>query len=276
VLYDLAVELQGRRVVVRGVGDIASAVAHRLFRDGYAVVLHDVPMPTTTRRGMAFADAVFDGHAALDGVRAVRAHDLARVKETLDSRNAIPVYVRDFGPLLTDVRPSVLVDARLRKHAAPEAQRELAPLTIGLGPDLVAGRHADIVVETSWEGLGAVITDGASRPLAGEPREIAGHARDRYVYAPCDGVFRTKARIGDAVRKGQEIAEIGSMALTAPLDGLLRGLTHDGVPVSVRTKVVEVDPRNREAEVRGIAERPRRIADGVLAAIREWDRRLQR
>ena len=127
-----------------------------------------------------------------------------------------------------------------------------------------------MVVETSWEGLGAVITDGASRILAGEPREVAGHARDRYVYAPFDGVFRTKARIGDEVRKGQEIAEIGSMALTAPLDGLLRGLTHDGMPVSVQTKVIEVDPRTGDAEVRGIGERPRRIAEGVLLAIRTW------
>jgi xanthine dehydrogenase accessory factor len=203
----------------------------------------------------------------LTGVHAVRAHDLARVKESLDSRNAIPVYVRDIGPLLAEIHPSVLVDARMRKHATPEVQRELAPLTVGLGPGLMAGRHADVVIETSWQGLGTVITDGASLPLAGEPRQIAGHARDRYVYAPSDGVFRTKARIGDAVRKGQQVAEIGSMALTAPLDGLLRGLTHDGVPVSVRTKVIEVDPRSREAEVRGIAERPRRIADGVLSAI---------
>ena len=88
------------------------------------------------------------------------------------------------------------------------------------------------------------------------------------MYAPLDGVFRTKARIGNAVRQGQEIAEIGPMALTAPLDGLLRGLTRDGVPVTVQTKVIEVDPRSREAEVRGIAERPRRIADGVLSAVR--------
>jgi xanthine dehydrogenase accessory factor len=217
---------------------------------------------------MAFADAVFDGHATLEGVHAVRAHDLARVTESLDSHNAIPVYVRDIGPLLANLRPSVLVDARMRKHAAPEIQRELAPLTIGLGPELVAGRHADVVVETSWEELGAVITEGASRILAGEPREIAGHARDRYVYAPFDGIFRTKARIGDAVRKGQAIAEIGSMALTAPLDGLLRGLTRDSVPVSVQTKVIEVDPRDGDAGVRGIGERPRRIADGVLLAIR--------
>ena len=259
---------QAVRVLVRGIGDIGSAIAHLLFSEGYAVLIHDGPMPTTTRRGMSFADAVFDGHVTLEGVHAVRAHDLVRVREALDSRRAIPVYVREIGPLLADVRPAVLVDARMRKHSRPDVQQGLAPLTIGLGPDLVAGRHADVVIETSWEGLGAVITDGATRPLGGEPREIAGHARDRYIYAPLDGVFRTKARIGDAVRKGDLIAEIGPMVLTAPLDGLLRGLTRDGVPVSVRTKVIEVDPRSREAEVLGIADRPRRIADGVLSAVR--------
>ena len=43
--------------------------------------------------------------------------------------------------------------------------------------------------------------------------------------------------------------------------------THDGVSVGARTKVIEVDPRGRTAEVRGIAERPRRNAEGVLSAI---------
>ena len=60
-------------VIVRGVGDIGSAVAHLLFREGYGVALHDEPLPATTRRGMAFADTAFDGQAELDGVRAVRA-----------------------------------------------------------------------------------------------------------------------------------------------------------------------------------------------------------
>jgi xanthine dehydrogenase accessory factor len=55
--------------------------------------------------------------------------------------------------------------------------------------------------------------------------------------------------------------------LAAPVAGIMRGLTHDGVPVRERTKVIEVDPRGRAAEVAGIAERPRRIADGVVAAI---------
>lgn len=168
----------------------------------------------------------------------------------------------------------MLVDARMRKHAAPEVQRGLADLTIGLGPDLVAGRHADVVIETSWDGLGTLITDGASLPLAGEPREIESHARDRYVYASFDGVFRTMSRIGDVVRRGQEITQINSMVLAAPLDGVLRGLAHDGVPVTTRTKVIEVDPRGRAGEVHGIAERPRRIAEAVVSAIhkiRRWE-----
>ena len=253
--------------MVRGIGDVGSAVAHRLFVDGYAVVMHDVAMPVTTRRGMAFADAIFDGQTVLGGVRATRADDLIRVRDELTSHRAIPIYVGTLGTLLADVQPAIIVDARMRKHVQPEVPCGLAPFMIGLGPGLVPGRHADVVVETSWERLGMVLTEEASLPLAGEPRPLGGHARDRYVYAPCDGVFRTKAHIGDTVRQGEEIAEIGLTRLTAPLDGVLRGLTRDGVPVSTRTKVIEVDPRGSAAEVRGISERPRRIAEGVLRAI---------
>lgn len=255
------------RMLVRGVGDIGSAIAHRLFCEGYEVVIQDDPQPTTTRRGMAFADAAFVGRASLEGVEAARARDIAHVHELLTARVAIPVYVLPWGPLLKEMAPAVLVDARMRKHSSPEVQLAAGVFTISLGPDLVAGRHADVVIETSWEDLGRVITQGSSLPLRGEPREIEGHARDRYAYAPFDGVFRTKARIGDVVRRGQEIAEIGFTPLVAPMAGVLRGLTHDGVPVAARTKVIEVDPRGRTAEVRGIAERPRRIAEGVLSAI---------
>jgi xanthine dehydrogenase accessory factor len=241
-----------------------------VFREGYAVVIHDSAQPTTSRRGMAFTDAVFDGHAVLEDVRAVRADDVDRTHRILSSHDAIPVYVEPLGPLLAALTPHVIVDARMTKHSAPEAQRGVAPLTIGLGPGFVAGYHADVVIETSWDDLGRVITDGASLPLSGEPREIEGHARDRHVYAPVTGVFRATARIGDAVRNGQTVALIGSAALLAPLDGVLRGLTRDGVPVSERTKVIEVDPRGRSEAVRGIVERPRRIADATRAAIQTW------
>jgi xanthine dehydrogenase accessory factor len=262
-------------VLVRGIGDIGSAVAHRLFGHGYSVVIHDDPLPTTTRRGMAFADAAFNGSATLEGYEARRADSLDAVARWLVARQCIPVYLGPFSPLLEAIRPAVLVDARMRKHSGAEAQRGLAALTIGLGPGFITGHTCDIAVETSWDDLGAVIVEGAPLALAGEPRALGGVARDRYVYAPVDGTFHTKAEIGEAVRAGQEVATVGATSLTAPVSGLLRGMTHDGVPVTVRTKVIEVDPRGGSAEVAGIAERPRRIAEGVLAAVAsERGRRL--
>lgn len=253
--------------LVRGLGDIGSSVAHRLFTDGYNVVLHDAPQPPTTRRKMAFADAAFDGVAMLDGVEARRASDLAAIPDLL-ARRLVAIYLGSFEPLVAALKPDVLVDARMRKRAVPESQRGLATITVGLGPNFKVGDTCDVAVETSWDALGAVIRDGAPLALAGEPRDLGGHARERYVYAPCAGVFRTTLQIGDTVTAGQPVAMIDTTVLHAPLAGVLRGLTHDGVPVKERTKVIEIDPRGRAAEVAGISERPRRIADGVMAAIR--------
>ena len=230
------------------------------------MVIHDGPQPTTTRRKMAFADAAFDGLASLDGVDAHLAADMGAIR-TLLVRRVVAVHTGDFGPLVDSLKPDVLVDARMRKRAVPECQRGLARVMIGLGPNFDAGVTCDVAVETSWDALGAVIREGTPLALAGEPRELGGHARDRYVYAPCTGVFRTVLQVGDAVAAGEPVASIDAAVLAAPVAGILRGLTHDGVAVSVRTKVIEVDPRGRAAEVAGIGERPRRIAEGVLLAI---------
>src|SRR5437879_11923345 len=68
-------------VLVRGIGDIGSAVAHRLFGAGYRVVIHDVPAPAAARRGMAFTDAIFDGPVVLDGVTCRRIEQLSELAE---------------------------------------------------------------------------------------------------------------------------------------------------------------------------------------------------
>jgi xanthine dehydrogenase accessory factor len=255
------------RVLVRGVGDIGSAVAHRLFLAGHAVAIHDGEQPTTTRRGMAFADAIFDSRTTLDGVEAIRVDDPDAVPAILASKIAVPVVVGDFTGVLGLIAPDVLIDARMRKRDSPDVQRGLAPLTIGLGPNFVAGHTTDVVVETSWEQLGRVVMRGATLPFRGEPRAIAGHARDRYVYAPAPGTLLTSHAIGQHVAAGEIIARIDGTPLAAPLSGVLRGLTHHGVPVAAGTKVIEIDPRGDPALVRGIAERPARIAGSVLQVL---------
>lgn len=244
------------RVLVRGVNDVGSAVAHRLFQAGFAVFLHGNPEPATTRRGMAFADAIFDGSAQLSGITAVRIDDVPAAVRFLTTREGISVVVAEFSVVVNAIQPEVLVDARMRKRSRPDMQRGLAPLTIGVGPLFVAGENVDVAIESQWgDDLGRVITHGPTRPLEGEPKPLAGHGRDRYVYTPVAGIFCTTYRIGDSAEAGTVVARVGELSLRAPLAGVLRGLMRDGVPVTVGTKVIEVDPRGPTAKITGIGER---------------------
>lgn len=254
------------RVLIRGSGDVGSAVAHLLLRSGHEVVMHDVALPAAPRRGMAFADAIFEGSCELDGVAARRVDDLAGLSGA--AAGELLLTTAPFGEVIASYAPAVLVDARMRKRARPERQRGLAPLTIGLGPNFAAGETTDLAIETQWgDELGAVVERGPTRPLGGEPRDFDGHARDRFVYAPVAGVFRTQMQIAQRVSAGETVAAIGEERLLAPLGGILRGLVHDGVPVEQGAKVLEVDPRGDISKVVGIGARPRRIAEGVLRAI---------
>ncbi len=253
---------------MRGSGDVGSAVAVVLHRAGYGVAIHDIAAPSAPRRGMALADAVFDGEASLDGVLARRIDDVAALGDAVRGGELIPVSTAGLASVILSVEPDVLVDARMRKRAVPEPQLHLAPLTIGLGPNVVAGETTHLAIETQWgEHLGTVVKAGATRALGGEPRSFEGHGRDRFVYAPVGGVMRTDAKIAQRVSAGEVVATIGDERLAAPLDGILRGLTHDGAAVEAGTKVLEVDPRGDVSKVVGLGPRPRRIAEGVLRAI---------
>lgn len=263
-------------VLVRGAGDVGSAVAHRLFRAGHAVVLHDRARPSHARRGMAFADALFVGRAELEGVLAKRAASAAAARRMLRCRRVVVVSDAPLESVLRAVRPEILVDARMRKRAVPEGQRGLAPFVIGLGPNFRAGDSVDVAIETAYGArLGSIVGAGATAELAGEPRPIGGHGRDRFVYAPQGGTMRKAFDIGDRVEAGAIVGYINEAPLRAPLTGWLRGIAHDGAVVEPGAKVVEVQTVE-DAPLRGLGDRPRRIADGVLEAVARSAGRLPR
>jgi xanthine dehydrogenase accessory factor len=255
-------------ILVCGSGDVGSAVAHALFAAHHQVILQDDPAPAYTRRGMAFTDAFFDGKAELEQVIAKRSSLGVHLQSMLACGRAIPALTVDRSEVIDAVHPDIVIDARMKKRAQPEMLRGAAPLTLGLGPNFVAGDTTDIVIETSWEAPGRVIKQGAPLPLRGEPQALGGHGRARYVYALDAGVFETQLAIGDRVESGQVIATLAGKPILAPLSGRLRGLTHASVTVAQGAKIVEVDPREPDANVYGIGKRPRRIAAGVLTAIK--------
>ena len=256
-------------VAIKSAHDIGSAVAHRLKREGYAPVLLELPTPGATRRLMSFAGAVRGGEAELEGLRAVRCGSAERVVSMAGGSGVIPLWVAPWeAPLPWPV--AVVVDARMRKKEEPPVQIGEAPLVIGIGPGFVAGVHVHAVIESNWgEALGRVIREGGSQPYTGQHREVSGLGAERYVYAPAAGVFRTGRELLERVRPGDEVGTLGAEVLRARAGGILRGLADSGLKVEAGAKLVEVDPTGDPENCRGLADRPARIAEGVLEAIRK-------
>lgn len=255
--------------LIRGAGDVGSAVAHILFAQGYDVFVHDSPSPAHLRRGMSFVDAFFSGTAQLERVMGKRARDIKDLLPMAKCRRAIPVITGEINQVLRGIEPAVVIDARMRKRMVPDNERLSNRITIGLGPNFVAGGNVDFAIETAWgDDLGKVIKQGATKKLAGEPRPIDGAGRERNVYAFRAGEFRTAHVIGQRVRQGEVVGVLDEHFVTAPLAGCIRGLTHHGVRVESGAKIVEIDPRGDPATCFGLGERPQRIASGVLTAVR--------
>lgn len=249
-----------------GCGDVGSAVAHRLFTAGELVALCDLPGSAHARRGMAYTDALFDGEAELEGVRARRVDRVGALRELWRDRAAIPLSTMPERELLADPGFDVVIDATMRRNVRVDL-RSWAPLTLGLGPGFVPGVNCHVAIETRWgPDMGEVLRDAPAAARAGGPKPLDGVGRERFVAAPTSGRWRTSARIGAPVAAGDVVGMLAGQAIRAPLDGTLRGVTRDDVDVRAGQRIVEVDPR-AIPQVFGLGERPVAVARGVLEAL---------
>ena len=162
----------------------------------------------------------------------------------------------------------MLVDAILAKKNLGTTM-DMAETVIALGPGFTAGVDAHLVIETQrGHNLGRVLTEGAAAPNTGIPGVIAGYGKERVIHAPAAGILQNKSKIGDLVEKGQTIAMIGDVPVTATLTGVLRGLIRDGYPVTEGFKIADIDPRESEQKnCYTISDKARCIAGGVLEGI---------
>jgi len=252
-------------VVIKGGGDLATGVAHRLHRAGMRFVITELPQPLVIRRSVAFASAVFRGETEVEGVRA-RLIEPCQIEETW-RKGAIPVLIDPEARIVNTLRPQVLVDAIMAKRNTG-TRIDDAPLVIALGPGFTAGVDCHAVIETNrGHHLGRVITAGSTEPNTGVPGTIAGYTEERVLRAPCNGIFKAQCRIGDQVRAGQIVAYVNGLPVHAQIDGVLRGLLADSVPTMAGMKVGDIDPRRRIEYCFTISDKARAIGGGVLEAI---------
>ena len=133
-------------IVVRGGGDLATGVVHRLWSAGLRVLVLETSHPAAIRRQVSLCEAVYEGETAVEGMRGIRVETLADA-DAVWAQNAVPILIDPTGACLPQARPAVLVDAIIAKKNLGTT-REMAPLTIALGPGFTAGQDVDVVVET--------------------------------------------------------------------------------------------------------------------------------
>jgi xanthine dehydrogenase accessory factor len=253
-------------VVIRGGGDLATGVAARLARSGFAVAITELHQPQAIRRTVALAEAVYRGETAVEDLTARRVGSPARALDEI-ARGVIPVLIDPEAESLDDLHPLALVDARMRKRPN-ELGCHAAAFVIGLGPGFVAGEDCHAVIETKrGHRLGQVIWKGPAEADTRLPGEVGGQAARRVLRAPADGRVDPREEIGARLAEGQLLAEIAGYEVRAPFAGVLRGLIHGEVPVTTGMKIGDVDPRGEAAYCWEISDKALAIGSGVLEAL---------
>lgn len=253
-------------VLIRGAGDLATGIAMRLFRSHLRVVMTDLPQPTAIRRTVCFSQAILYGSYQVEDVTAERAETEDDVRRIL-SAGQIPVLADPKAVCRAWLRPDVVVDAILAKKNLGTAITD-APLVIGVGPGFCAGKDCHAVIETMrGHTLGRVIYSGSAIPNTNVPGLIGGFAGERVLRAPADGAFRSVRRIGDLVKAGDVAGYVSGEPMVCTIDGVLRGLIADGIPVRKGMKSGDVDPRGNVENCYTVSDKATAVGGGVLEAI---------
>ena len=255
-------------ILVKGAGEMATGVAHRLASCHFKVCMTEISNPQSVRREVAFSEAIFDSEKEVEGITSRRVESADHISEVWRD-GKIPILIDPDANVKDFLIPDVLIDATLAKKNLGTRITD-ALLVIGLGPGFHAGRDVHGVIETNrGHNLGRIISDGEAEPNTGIPGSIAGYTEERVIRAPKTGNFKASKRIGDSVQSGEEVGMVENVAVLSRISGVIRGLLRDGTEVWEGMKLGDVDPRGIKAHCYTISEKARTISGGVLQAIME-------
>lgn len=253
-------------VLIRGGGEMASGVAWRLHQCGFKILITETNQPLAVRRQVAFCEAVYDGKMIVEGVEALLIDD-PDDRFRIWAEGKIPLLIDPNCESKEKIEPQVLVDGILAKKNVGTSLTD-APLVIALGPGFEVGKDAHYVVETNrGHHLGRLLSSGRAEPDTGTPGPIQGITTERVLRASADGTFQSRVEIGAQIKKGEVVGTVAGEPVLAEIDGVLRGLIHEGLKVTQGLKIGDIDPRGKKAYCFTISEKALALGGAVLEGI---------
>jgi xanthine dehydrogenase accessory factor len=252
-------------IVIKGAGEMASGIAHRLFMANMTrVCMIELESPLCVRRTVSFCEAMFERQVEVEGVVGRLVRNRADL-EAAWARNQIGVMVDPAWKIIGDMKPDVVVDAILAKRNLG-TDRDEAPVVIGVGPGFSAPDAVHAAIESNrGPNLGRAIYAGAAEAYTGMPAMKAGFSWERVLRAPHAGTVRHVKSIGAPVKAGETVLYVGETPVKAAITGVLRGLIRE-IEVGRNEKVGDVEP-GKEQSCSAISDKAMAIGGGVLEAI---------
>jgi len=255
-------------ILIRGAGEMATGVAHRLASCHFKVCMTETSNPQAVRREVTFSETIFDHEKEVEGITAKKIDSPHHIFQVWSERK-IPILIDPEAEIKNFLKPDVLIDATLAKKNLGTKMTD-APLVIALGPGFHAGKDVHLVIETNrGHNLGRIIANGEAEPNTGIPGAIGGYAEERVIRAHKAGNFKALKKIGDGVRPNEKVGMVENAAVRSRIAGVIRGLLRDGTEVWKGMKLGDVDPRGIKAHCYTISDKARTISGGVLQAILE-------
>ncbi|MCL2281653.1 MAG: selenium-dependent molybdenum cofactor biosynthesis protein YqeB [Dehalococcoidia bacterium] len=258
--------IKNLKVLIRGGGELSSAVACRLAECHFNVIMTEVAQPQAVRRKISFCEAVYDGVQTVEGHTARLVSSVGQVHDVWNA-GEMAIIVDPEASIRAMLKPDVEIDAIIAKKNLGTCITD-AEMVIGLGIGFEAGKDVHVVIETNrGHNLGRIIRQGIADSDTGNPGDIGGYTTERVMRAPCDGIFKATKSVGDMVRACEVVAYVERQPMQAAIHGVIRGLLRDGTPVTKGLKSGDVDPRGDKIYCYTISDKGRTISGGVLEAI---------
>jgi len=256
-------------ILIRGAGEMATGVAHRLASCRFKVFMTEVSNPQAVRREVTFSEVIFDREKGVEGITAKLVESPDHISEVWKDKK-IPILIDPDAKVKDLLKPDVLIDATLAKKNLGTKITD-ALLVIGLGPGFSAGKDVHLVIETNrGHNLGRIIANGEAEPNTGIPGPVAGYTEERVIRAPRDGEFKALKKIGDGVRANEKVGMVKNTVVGSRIAGVIRGLLRDGTEVWEGMKLGDVDPRGIKDHCYTISDKARTVSGGVLQTILEY------
>lgn len=271
-------------ILICGGNRDASAIALKLYRSGYPILIFTHPDESYLRYNLSFGDAVHRGQKVINGITAeilsARALEDPTGKSLPEKiRNAALFLLKDRKiPVLNQLsiqetleifQPSVVFN--ILPPGTISLKMGDVPLLIALYPDHVPGVDCDLSIEGRLNyHLGEIYLPDSIIPVKTEFDTHLFKNPFAECPTPIEGVWITHKKIGDEIHFNEALGSIGEIEIRSPYDGQIWGLAHSGRFVAARCSVALIYQGFPTDAVRSFGFWHHAVAGAALEAIQRF------